>query len=154
MSISAKTLVAALFLTAFTAVPAHAQPSPCTKVKNQYTCDKAQLTELLKDAKFIAVESQPLNKVSETALAHLVQDLGKSVQPDSPDLTFTLSPADPDSIYIGPNDRELATLRVYSRSPKGHHGQLIWVESFIGQPDMQWLMVVRGTIQQFKSKFK
>ena len=154
MSISAKTLAAALCWTAFTVIPTHAQLTPCTKVKYQYTCDKAQLTELLKDAKFIAIESHPLNKVSETALAHLVQDLGKSVQPDSPDLTFTLSPADPDDIYIGPNDRELATLRVYSRSPQGKHGQLLWVESFIGQPDMQWLMVVRGTIQQFKSKFK
>jgi hypothetical protein len=154
MSIFAKSVAAAYFLTAFSLVSAQAPLTGCTRVKYQYHCDKVQLTELLKDAKFIAIESQPFNKVSETALEHLVRDLGKSVQADSPDLTFALAPADPDGIYIGPNDRELATLRVYSRSPQGHHGQLIWVETFIGQPDMQWLMVVRGTIQQFKSQFK
>jgi hypothetical protein len=154
MYICAKTLAAALCLAAFNAVSTQTPFTACSRVNNQFSCDKVQFTRALKAAEFVAIESQPFNKVSLSALERLVRDLGKTVRTDSPDLTFVLAPADSDAIYFGPNDKELATLRVYSRGPQGQHGQLLWVESFSGQPDMTWLMVTRGTILQFEAEFK
>jgi hypothetical protein len=156
MSIYAKTLAAALCLAAFNieAVPAQSPVLGCSRNKNHYSCDKPQFTKILKDARTVAVETQPFNRISAKALEDLARELGKSVQPGSAELTFLLEPADPDGLYFGPNDRELASLRVFSLGPKGERGQLLWVESYIGQPDMAWLMVVHGLTQQFKAEFK
>jgi hypothetical protein len=152
----AKSLAVALCVAAFgtEAVPAQSPALACSKEKNHYSCDKPQFIRILKDARVVAVETQPYNRISSKALEDLARELGKSVQSDSADLIFLLEPADPDAIYFGPNDRELASLRVFSRGPRGGRGQLLWVESFIGQPDVPWLMVVHGVIQQFKAEFK
>ena len=157
MSVYAKTLAAALCLVAaFTieAVPARATVFGCSKDKTHYSCNKPAFTKVLKDAKIVAVESKPFDKISAKALQGLARELGKSVQPGSADLIFVLEPTDSDGIYFGPNDRELATLRIYSHGSKSEHGQLLWVESFVGQPDMPWPTVVHGAIQQFKAEFK
>jgi hypothetical protein len=156
MSICAKTFVAALCLAALnvTAASAQAKLSACSKVKDQYSCNKPQVAKALVDARTVAVESHPFNKVSEKALADLARDLGKNVQSDSVDLVFVLEPAGPDGIYFGPNDKELATLRVFTRGPNGQRGQLLWVETLTGQPGKPWLMVVHDLVQQFKAEFK
>lgn len=155
MSIFVRTLAAVLCLAAFKiAVLAQAPAIGCSMDKNHYSCDKSQFTKVLKAAKVVAVETRPFNQVSAGALEGLARELGKSVQTGSAELVFVLEPADPDGIYFGPNDRELASLRVFQRGPNGKRGQLLWVESFKGQRDMAWLMVVHGTIQQFKEEFK
>ncbi len=121
MSIYAKTLAATLCLAAFNieAVPAQAPAFGCSKDKNRDSCDKPQFKKILRDARIVAVQSQPYNRISDKALEDLARELGKSVQSGSADLTFLLEPADPDGIYFGPNDRELASLRVFSRGSKG-----------------------------------
>jgi len=156
MSIYIRTLAAALCLAALNmnAVPAQSPAIGCSNDKNHYSCDKARFTKALNAARVVAVETHPLNQVSAGALERLARELGKSVQSGSADLIFELGALDPDGIYIGPNDRELASLRVFQPGPKGERGQLLWVESFIGQPDMPWPMVVHGVILQFKNEFK
>jgi len=156
MSIYAKTLAAALCLIAFNieAVPAQAPASGCSRDKGYYFCNKSQFTTALKNAGIVSIETHPFNQISTKALEDLARGLGKSVQSDSAQLTFVLAPGDAEGLYFGPNDRELARLSVFSRGPKGELGQLIWVESFIGQPDMSWPVVVRGLIQQFKADLK
>lgn len=155
MSIFVRTLAAVLFLAALkTALLAQTPVVGCTKDKSHYSCDKAQFTTILKAAKVLAVETHPLNKVSAGALNGLARELGKRIDPGSADLFFELEPAEPDGIYFGPNDKELALLRVFQRGPNGGHGQLLWVESFDGQPDIVWPMVVRGAVRQFKEDFK
>jgi len=157
MSIYTKTLAAALCLAAFEieAVPAQSPALVCSKDKyNSYSCDKPQFLKIFKDARIVSVETHPYNQIAAKALEDLARELGKSAQSGSADLTFVLEPANPDAIYFGPNDRELASLRVFSSGPKGGRGQLIWVETLIGQPNLPWLMVVHGVIQQFKAEFK
>jgi hypothetical protein len=156
MFIYVRTLAAALCMAALNmnAAPAQSPAVGCSKDKSHYTCDKAQFTKALKAARIVAVETQPFNRVSAGALEGLARELGKSVQSGSADLIFVLGAPDPDGIYIGPNDRELASLRVFLPGRNGERGQLLWVESFIGQPDMPWPMVVHGVIQQFKNEFK
>lgn len=155
MPIAVRTLAALLSLAALqAAAPAQAPPTACTLEKTHYSCDRSQFTKLLQTAKSVAIETHPFNQLSTTALESLVRELGKSVQTGPADLVFVLDPAQPDGIYFGPNDKELATLLVFQQGPGGKRGPLLWVETFAGQPDMPWLMVVRGIIQQFKHEFK
>lgn len=156
MSIVAKTLAAALMLAACTTEAASAQDSSlnCSKDKDHYSCDVLRFTKALKAAKTVAVESRPPDQISAKALENLARDLRKSIQPSPADLTFALVPTDFGGVYFGPGDRELATLRVFARGTQGEHGQLLWVESVVGQPDLAWLIVVHRAIQQFEAEFK
>jgi hypothetical protein len=156
MSIYVKTFAAVLCLVALNVrtTVAQAPSRGCSKIRDQYSCDKPQFTQALKNARTVAVETQPLNQVSAKALVDLARQLGKAVDPGSPDLIFELEPAAADGVYYGPNDRELAVLRVFARGANGGRGPLLWTESFVGQPDMAWAMVVHGEMQQFRSEFK
>lgn len=156
MSILAESLAAILCLAAFhvNAATAQTTPAACTKDKDHYTCDKQQFTRVLKNASTVAVESKPSDHVAADALKVLAGKLGKSVQTDSADLIFVLEPTTYGGVYFGPEERELATIRVYARGSKGGHGELLWVESLVGQPDRAWLMVVHDLTEQFKAEFK
>ena len=157
MSIFSKAIGGAICLAAFNidAVSIRATVFGCSKDKGHYYCDKPAFTKVLKDATTVAVESQPFNQISTKALQGLARELGKSVQSGPAELIFELEPADSDgTVYYGPNDRELATLRVYTAGANGKHGQLIWVESVVGQPDKPWAVVVQSAIRQFKADLK
>jgi len=90
MPIYARTLAAALCLAAFNmeAVPAQTPVAGCSTVKSRYSCDKEQFRKILGDARSVAVETQPFNRISAKAGEDLARELGKSVQPGSADLTF------------------------------------------------------------------
>jgi hypothetical protein len=47
----------------------------------------------------------------------------------------------------------LGTLRIYTVTPGGSRGHLLWAETFTGPRDMPWPAVVRGLILQFQSRF-
>jgi hypothetical protein len=68
------------------------------------------------------------------------------------DLTLALEKVNTDGVFVGPGGTELAILRVYKNAPDGTRGNLIWVESFSGQLDVQWPAAVRSLIQQFQSR--
>ncbi len=152
-----KAMTAAICLAAFNleAVSVRATVFGCSKDKGHYSCDKPAFTTALKDARTVAVESQPFNKISTNALQSLARELGKNVQPESAQLIFDFEPTNSDdTVYYVPDDRELATLRVYAAASNGKRGQLIWVESVVGQPDQPWAMIVHSAIQQFKADLK
>jgi hypothetical protein len=124
----------------------------CSQVNGRYQCDQAAFVKTLAGARTIAVETQPSDRNGDKRLAELATQLGKTTATENADLVFRLEKIDPDrSVYYGPNGRELAALRVYSHGSQDGHGPLIWVETFIGQPDMPWPTVVHQIIQQFKS---
>ena len=156
MLVLGRVLVGALWAGALLAgvLPAGAEVFGCTRDKDHYSCNKSAFKKVLNDAKTVVVASHPENNVSEAALQQLVRDLGKTVRRSPAELTFVLAPTESDGVYFGPGNRELATLRVYAATADGGPGQLIWVESFAGQPDMPWPTVVHGAIQQFKEGLK
>ncbi len=124
----------------------------CSQVKGRYQCDQAAFVRTLSVARTVAVESQPYDRNAQRELTELAAQLGKTVATTNADLTFRLERLDPDNIiYYGPNSRDLALLRVYSRGPQGARGSLVWVETFNGQPNMPWPAVVYKVIQQFKA---
>jgi hypothetical protein len=129
-------------------------PQSCSLVKGYYHCDHAAFERYLKEAKTVAVESQPSNLATNRALADLVRTLDKTETVENADLTFVLIKAPDAGIYFGPNDRELASLHIYARVRQDGRGQLIWVESFNGQPDTPWPTAVHDLIQQFKASIK
>jgi len=153
-----RTLIALVFAFIALSAAAHSQPSAtvaCSQLKGRYQCDQAAFVRALSTAKTVAVETQPFDRNGQRELAELVTHLGKTPAAADADLIFRLEKLDPeDGVYYGPNDRGLAALRVYSSGPQGTRGPLIWVETFVGQPDTPWPTVVYRIIQQLKSDAK
>jgi hypothetical protein len=147
----------ALVLLAFSLV-VHAQSyavAGCPQVKGRYQCDQSAFVKTLAVARTVAVETQPFDRNGERQLTELATHLGKTASAENADLVFRLEKIDPDrNVYYGPNGRELAAIRVYSHGSPDAHGPLIWIETFVGQPDMPWPTVVHELIQQFKADTK
>jgi hypothetical protein len=150
-------LVSALCLTFFSApavlVQGHTSPG-CTIEKGDYHCNQAAFLTALKEAKSVAVESQPFDRATTNSLSKLAQLLGKTEISAPADLTFVLIRTQAEGIFFGPSERELASFLVYSRGPKGAGRQLIWIETFDGEPDMAWPIVVYDIIRQFKASIQ
>lgn len=136
-------------------VAAQAQSSAavaCQQDKGRYQCDQTAFMRSLSAAKTVAVETRPFDSNGQQQLGKLATQLGKTVASTNTDLIFRLERLNPDdTIYYGPNSRDLAALRVYSCGPQGSGGVLIWVEIYNGQPDMPWPTIVYEIIQQFKA---
>ena len=133
------------------AVLAQAQISPgCTIEKGDYHCNQAAFVVALKEARTVAVESQPFDRATTNSLNSLARTLGKTESPAPADLTFVLIRTQAEGIFYGPSERELASFLVYSRGPNGAGRKLIWIETFDGEPDMAWPIVVFDIIRQFK----
>ncbi len=133
-------------------VAAYAQSSAtasCAQVNGYDRCNHAAFVKLLARAKTISVATQPYDRNGQRELKELVSRLGKKLAAAHGDLVFRLLRANPgNGVYFGPNDRALASLRVYSR------GSLVWVERFTGQPGVPWPTVVYDTIRQFQADTK
>lgn len=125
--------------------------SECKVEKGYYQCDRDGFLAALKDAKTVTVESKPFDTATTNSLSKLVRTLKKTEVTSSPDLSFVLIKSQAAGIFYGPTQRELASLLVYSRSPQSSSPKLIWIETFNGEPDLVWPIVVFDIIKQFKS---
>ena len=128
----------------------------CTLKNHVYTCDGAAFQKALDNAKTVTIDTQNVDAVARAQLRDLLtKKLTKIVAPSgSPaDLIFLVIPTGPDGINISPGEVGLSTLRVYSATPDGARGHLVWAETYAGQQDLPWPAVVRSLILQFKSHF-
>ena len=123
----------------------------CTVKKGYYQCDRDGLLATLKEARTIAVESKPFDTATTKSLGRLVRKLNKTEVSGSSDLKFVLIRSQAEGIFYGPSDRELASLLVYTGNAQGSDRKLIWIETFNGEPDLVWPIVVFDIIKQFKS---
>ncbi len=126
---------------------------PCTRDGSQYNCDKANFEKILRVAKTASIRT-PRLQPSSGQLNQLVRSLGKTVRTGAADLTFVLARPEPDGIYYGPSDRELASIRVYYGASEDDPGTLVWVETYFGQPGTAWPIVVHHLTEQFREQFK
>jgi hypothetical protein len=108
----------------------------------------------LKEAKTVAVESKPFDQATTNSLSKLARTLNKTEISSSADLTFVLIKTQAEGIFFGPSDRELAAFLVYSVGPQKTDRRLIWIETFDGEPDMVWPIVVYDIIRQFKASIQ
>jgi len=126
----------------------------CTIEKGYYQCNRTAFLAALKDARTVAVESRPFDQATTISLGKLTRTLNKAEVSSSPDLTFVLIRAQAEGIFFGPSDRELASFLVYARGPEGTEKRLIWIETFDGEPDVVWPIVVYNIIRQFKASIQ
>ena len=151
------TLPTALLLAAICAIP-HAQNAApitsagCGVLNNVTTCNWHAFHHLLKKSTTIAVEHTNIDHNTGKQLSELADRLGKTVaSPDHPaDLTLTIVPAIEHGIDIGPADQPIADLRIYAGPSSS--GQLLWVETFRGDPDRPWPASVHSVIDQFEAR--
>lgn len=136
-------LGASLSLTAQVRIETHA----CSLKDHQYLCDKASFAGVLKAVPAVSVEVPRLHSSSLRQMEDLARSLGKTVQANS-SLRLVLASADPGGIYYGPSDRELGTIRAW------YGNRLLWVESYTGQPDTPWPIIVDHLTAQFRKTFK
>lgn len=134
----------------------------CTLKDYVYHCDGAVLQKALSAASSVAIETHNLDGVARDRLTTFVTGkLGKTVvAPGAPaDLSFLMLPLDDQGMnWAALNDSAagppLGTLRIYTVTPNGSRGHLLWAETFSGDTYMPWPAVVHGLILQFQERFK
>jgi hypothetical protein len=127
----------------------------CTLKNHVYTCNGAEFQAALQSAKTVAIEAHNADGVARNELTSFVtRKLGKTVTAEgsSADLIFLMIPIEPSGV-ISNADTDLGTLRIYSSTPDGARGRLLWAETLFGAQDLPWPMVVHGLISQFQSHF-
>lgn len=124
----------------------------CTVEKGYYHCDKAAFVAALEEAKTVAVVSRPFDQATTNSLGKLARTLNKTEVSTAANLTFVMIRTQSEGIFFGPSDRELASFLVYSGSPQ--ENRIIWIETFYGEPDVVWPIVVYDTLQQFKTNIQ
>lgn len=128
----------------------------CTLKGHVYTCDGAAFLKALAAATAVKIEAHNADGVARSQLSELVtRKLGKTVAPQGTpaDLDFMLIPIQDQGVNYTGGEVGLGTLRVYTVTPDGARGHLLWAETFSGQQDMPWPAVVHGVILQFQSRF-
>jgi len=136
-------------------VRAQPQSESCVLQKHIYVCSWQTFRTRFAEAHTVSLEAQPLDRATEGQMRHLVEALGKSLAaPGQPgDMIFRVAPANASGIEIGPSDQPLASLQIYARGPEGGRGALLWVETFLGQADRPYPMVVTALTEQFQERF-
>ena len=129
----------------------------CTLKDQVYHCDGAAFQKALSAAATVKIETHNLDGVARDQLtAFVTGKLGKTVvAPGAPaDLSLLMLPVDDQGVLNdSPGGANLGTLRIYTVTPGGARGHLLWAETFIGDSNMPWPAVVRGLILQFQSRF-
>jgi hypothetical protein len=143
-------ITSSIFTCAQQRVEAHA----CTLSGKEYKCDKSSFEKILLVSRAVSMKAPRLDPSANEQLDKLAHALGKVIRPSGADLTFVLSHADTNGIYYGPSDRELAVIRVYYGAEDSAPGEMVWVESYYGQPDTPWPIVVNHLTNQFRDRFK
>jgi hypothetical protein len=116
-----------------------------------YDCNKTAFLAVLKDAKTVAVVSRPFDQATTNSLNKLARSLNKTEAANSADLTFVLIKTQVEGIFFGVSERELASFLVYAPNPQGGEPRIIWIETFHGEPEMVWPIVVFNILKQFKA---
>ncbi|HTV09476.1 MAG TPA: hypothetical protein VMD97_10575 [Candidatus Aquilonibacter sp.] len=128
----------------------------CTLEKQIYTCDWRAFVDQLHQAHSISIETQPMDRFTARQLRELVRKLGKIVAPKGQqgDLTFLIIPMQSTGVHIGPAGEALATLRIYAPSAGHARGELLWAETYTGDPDWPWPATVHALIEQFRDRIR
>ena len=124
----------------------------CGVLKDVTTCNWPAFHDVLSSAHVVAVEHGKIDRFTGRQLAELAERLGKTVaSPGQPgDLTFVIVPAEEHGIDIGPADQPILKLEI--RSGPTSRGDLLWVETFRGDPERPWPSSVHSVIDQFEAR--
>jgi len=124
----------------------------CVLNKGIYTCNRTEFVAAWKSAGTVAIEAGPRDRMAAAQLREMVGKMGKTVG-ETGDLTVLIVPRDENGVEVGPAGVELGSIRVYAPGADGKRGNLVWAETYTGQPDMSWPAVVHALVAQFEGKF-
>ena len=123
----------------------------CSIDGRKLTCNRADFLKRFAEARTVALESQPRDRVADGQLAAFAKRVGKQVATTLPaDLTLRIVRPPDSGFGVGSADVELASLRVFSTKEGADTSRLLWVETYRGQPDVPWQAVVRGITNQLQ----
>jgi hypothetical protein len=127
----------------------------CVLKNHVYTCNGAEFEVALAHARTVEIEAHNSDGVARNQLTALVNKLGKTVaeRGSAPDLVFLMIPIEPEGV-VNNFDTVLGTLRIYSATPDGARGRLLWAETYSGAQDIPWQMVAHALVRQFEAHFK
>jgi hypothetical protein len=124
----------------------------CVLEKQVYTCNRVEFVAAWRSAGTIAIEGSPRDKMAAAQLREMLGKMGKTMG-EPGNLTVMVVARDTAGVFVGPAGVELGSLRVYAPGPDGKRGNLVWAETYTGQPDMSWPAVVHALVSQFEGKF-
>jgi len=124
----------------------------CVLNKGIYTCNRVEFMAAWKSAGTVTVEASSRDKMAAAQLREMLGKMGKKLG-ETGDLTVLVAPRDENGVEVGPAGVELGSLRVYAQGAEGKRGNLVWAETYVGQPDMSWPAVVHALVSQFQGKF-
>ncbi len=124
----------------------------CSLDGKQLTCDRSEFLKRFAEARTVALESQPKDRLADAQLASFDKRMGKQVASTPPaDLTLRLVRRSDTGFGVGPGDIDLGSLRVFASRDGAATSRLLWVETYRGQPDTPWLVVVRAVTNQLQA---
>ena len=124
----------------------------CVLNKGTYTCNRVEFAAAWKSAGTVAIEASPREKMTAAQLREMLEKMGKT-SGETGDLIVLIAHRDENGVEVGPSGIELGSLRVYAPGTDGKRGNLLWAETYVGQPDMSWPAVVHALVAQFEGKF-
>jgi hypothetical protein len=148
---------AVMLMASYTPSAGAQQKSACMLQKDTYQCDWSAFKRTLKTAQTVSLQSEPLDGHTDAALRQLAERLSKNAversgQPS--DLVFVLSQLNKSGIFIGPEEEDLGTLRVYKGKTASDPGTLVWTETYRGTKDIPWPSVEYYLLRQFEDRLK
>jgi hypothetical protein len=129
---------------------------PCVLHKKMYTCNLAEFQRVFRGAQRVALETDPGDVAEQRSLKALAQRLGKQVVPwDDADVLMVMKAVPVDNgVLMSPAGVDLARLQVFAPGAKGRFSQLLWSETYTGDADHPWPLVVDALAMQFEESVR
>ena len=132
------------------------QEKPCVQQRDKtYLCNLHTFRHALNAAGAVTLDTDPYDRASERNLRALVTHLHKTIAPhQDADLVIALHAVNSNGIVIGPGDNELARLDVYRAGHAGEPDELMWSETYAGDAEKPWPLIVNALVEQFEDSVK
>ena len=120
-----------------------------------YRCNLHLLRRVLEASQSVALDTDADDHAAQRNLRVLVHHLRKDIaEHQDADLVFALHAINSNGIVIGPGDNELARLDIYRAGHVGAPDELIWSETYIGDAEKPWALIVNALVEQFEDSVK
>ena len=139
---------------------AQASPSPETRPcvrqnDTTFRCNPRLFRRVLDASQTVAFDTDPDDRAAQRNLKALAAHLHKQVvEHQDAQLVFALHAINSNGIVIGPGDNELARLDVLRAGHNGQPDELIWSETYTGDAEKPWALIVNALAEQFEDSAK
>ena len=120
-----------------------------------YRCNPHQFRRVLEASPTVALDTDANDRAAQRNLRALATHLHKDIaEHQNAQLVFALHAINSNGIVIGPGDNELARLDIYRAGHVGATDELIWSETYTGDAEKPWPLIVNALVEQFEDTIK